>query len=269
MGEPRRCPHDGGYCHHNCKPDECFRMEHGMSLTTPHNGYPMGMKPKEAFMKEDPKMTPKADLPGEVEDDRCEHGMFYTGAGACPQCESEGESKPKPPIETMKCDACQDTGFVFPIEGNCVQACSTCCKYPYDDDAAAALGEALAEISTSYCILRLPPDEDEELGGASFQVVQWTLHKQSYVPLPASEAVKLAIEVYSSPVRPSAKRKGCPKCGATELVVMLEAAFRWDGSDADLRREALSGCEFPLTDDAQVLCNACEHMSRVRDMKEG
>lgn len=37
----RRCPHDGGTCHHSCAPDECFREERGMALTTPHEGYPL------------------------------------------------------------------------------------------------------------------------------------------------------------------------------------------------------------------------------------
>jgi 8-oxo-dGTP diphosphatase len=36
-----RCPHDGGKCHHECKPGECYREEGGMSLTTPHDGYPL------------------------------------------------------------------------------------------------------------------------------------------------------------------------------------------------------------------------------------
>jgi hypothetical protein len=36
----RRCPHDGGACHHECGEGECFREKHGMSLTTPHEGYP-------------------------------------------------------------------------------------------------------------------------------------------------------------------------------------------------------------------------------------
>lgn len=39
--ERRRCPHDGGTCHHSCAPDECFRKERGMALTTPHEGYPL------------------------------------------------------------------------------------------------------------------------------------------------------------------------------------------------------------------------------------
>lgn len=40
LGKPR-CPHDGGACHHNCKPGECYREEQGMSLSTPWDGYPI------------------------------------------------------------------------------------------------------------------------------------------------------------------------------------------------------------------------------------
>jgi len=40
-GFPRRCPHDGGYCHHDCDVGECFREAGGMSLSTPHPGYPL------------------------------------------------------------------------------------------------------------------------------------------------------------------------------------------------------------------------------------
>jgi len=38
--EEQRCPHDGGTCHHDCEPGECYREKGGMSLTTPHEGYP-------------------------------------------------------------------------------------------------------------------------------------------------------------------------------------------------------------------------------------
>ncbi len=41
----RRCPHDGGRCHHNCNrfpgTEECYREEGGMSLTEPWEGYPL------------------------------------------------------------------------------------------------------------------------------------------------------------------------------------------------------------------------------------
>jgi hypothetical protein len=38
----KRCPHDGGYCHHECpNPLECFRESGGMALTVPAEGYPL------------------------------------------------------------------------------------------------------------------------------------------------------------------------------------------------------------------------------------
>ncbi len=42
----KRCPHDGGYCHHTCAYQvnhggECFRESGGMNLTTPHEGFPL------------------------------------------------------------------------------------------------------------------------------------------------------------------------------------------------------------------------------------
>lgn len=37
----RRCPHDGGFCHHDCAEGECFREAGGMSLSTPYPGYPL------------------------------------------------------------------------------------------------------------------------------------------------------------------------------------------------------------------------------------
>jgi len=40
MGD-NRCPHDGGYCHHECGlDDECFRESGGMRFTEPVKGYP-------------------------------------------------------------------------------------------------------------------------------------------------------------------------------------------------------------------------------------
>jgi hypothetical protein len=37
----KRCPHDGGKCHHNCLDEEpCYRERGGMRLTTPWDGYP-------------------------------------------------------------------------------------------------------------------------------------------------------------------------------------------------------------------------------------
>ena len=44
----KRCPHDGGTCHHHCT-DTCFRMEVGASLTKPWPGFPVkGKAPVEA-----------------------------------------------------------------------------------------------------------------------------------------------------------------------------------------------------------------------------
>lgn len=37
----RRCPHDGGACHHDCDEGTCLRESQGMSLTTPWEGYPL------------------------------------------------------------------------------------------------------------------------------------------------------------------------------------------------------------------------------------
>jgi hypothetical protein len=40
--EKKRCPHDGGACHHSCVSDEdCFREQGLMSLTEPYPGYPL------------------------------------------------------------------------------------------------------------------------------------------------------------------------------------------------------------------------------------
>lgn len=41
MASNRRCPHDGGACHHACPPGECWREINGMHLTTPWQGYPL------------------------------------------------------------------------------------------------------------------------------------------------------------------------------------------------------------------------------------
>jgi hypothetical protein len=37
----RRCPHDGGVCHHHCAEGECYREAAGMALSTPYEGYPL------------------------------------------------------------------------------------------------------------------------------------------------------------------------------------------------------------------------------------
>ncbi|NIT79530.1 MAG: NUDIX domain-containing protein [Thermoplasmata archaeon] len=39
--DEQRCPHDGGACHHDCKPGKCYRESAGMALTSPHDGYPL------------------------------------------------------------------------------------------------------------------------------------------------------------------------------------------------------------------------------------
>jgi 8-oxo-dGTP diphosphatase len=41
FNEKQRCPHDGGACHHDCEPGECYREAGGMSLSSPHEGYPL------------------------------------------------------------------------------------------------------------------------------------------------------------------------------------------------------------------------------------
>lgn len=35
----QRCPHDGGYCHHNCE-TECRRKKYGFALSSPWKGFP-------------------------------------------------------------------------------------------------------------------------------------------------------------------------------------------------------------------------------------
>ncbi len=41
MADGQRCPHDGGFCHHDCAELVCMRWQTGMALSSPHNGYPL------------------------------------------------------------------------------------------------------------------------------------------------------------------------------------------------------------------------------------
>jgi hypothetical protein len=63
MGERKaRCPHDGGYCHHDCR-DECWRFHNAGALSTPHPGFPvMGKRPVWQLSTDRARNSPRARL---------------------------------------------------------------------------------------------------------------------------------------------------------------------------------------------------------------
>lgn len=182
--------------------------------------------------------------------------------------------------EKPVCEVCRGKGYLFPHgpygDWVCVEACDLCGKHAYDDDAAAALGEELLRINTAYVIVRaVDPSVDlglDDMPGCRFVVASHHMNSGSFRPIDEAEATELAYELgifekpkpTSKPVKP----KACPHCGATDLVVSLQAAFGWSGADGTLSREDLKSCEFPVGDDAMCVCNTCENIFRVRDMKD-
>lgn len=63
--------------------------------------------------------------------------------------------------------------------------------------------------------------------------------------------------------------KKCPRCGASDFVVTLPAAFSWDGKKAALGPEDLFRREFYLHEGAKALCMQCDQIWSVADLKEG
>ena len=61
MGERKaRCPHDGGYCHHDCK-DECWRFHNCGELEPPHPGFPVvGKRPVWQLSTDRARNSPRA-----------------------------------------------------------------------------------------------------------------------------------------------------------------------------------------------------------------
>ena len=187
---------------------------------------------------------------------------------------SDGKQRP--------CEVCGGRGYLFPHTAGhwiCVEACGLCEKFPYDDDAAATLGEELLQIDPSYAVTRaFNADIDDvasdidagDYGPVRFVVTKLDISSQSFRLIDEDEAMELAYKlgIMKLPPAKEPSRKCCPHCGATDLVVSLPAAFNWDGRDEDLHREDLSACEFAIEDDALCVCNDCENIFRVRDMKE-
>lgn len=156
----------------------------------------------------------------------------------------------------MSCDVCQGRGYVFPCEVNCVEACTACGKYEYDDEAAAVLGEALAQISENYGILRTASADPDELSGASFSVVRHQ-NLSHYEPIDAKEAAGLAAKLYRLPTD-WVGDLCCPICGGTELRVELPAVFEWDGHIPLVSNHSLRATEFPIKPAARVCCTGDE-----------
>lgn len=55
----RRCPHDGGYCHHGCG-CECFREASGCKLSTPHKDERKVKKTRKGEKRDDWRTYEKA-----------------------------------------------------------------------------------------------------------------------------------------------------------------------------------------------------------------
>lgn len=91
--------------------------------------------------------------------------------------------------------------------------------------------------------------------------------------------VEAAIYVRADELAPEPKpsRKCCPACGGSKFSIQLHAVFRWDGEAYALGPEHLNSDEFPIEDDAMVICDTpvshalaanCDWEGRVCDMKD-
>lgn len=59
----------------------------------------------------------------------------------------------------------------------------------------------------------------------------------------------------------------CPKCGGNDLRVQLQAVFAWDGKAPAVGPEDLRSDEFPIADEAMVLCNSCGAVATVHELQ--
>jgi hypothetical protein len=265
---------------------------------------PSGADVVDLAMKSDTPVRTGGKPPGYGVCCDCESPLGMTGYCTNKDCDmanvkQDGSHKPQEFTEEELAEAdmdeeedgpceCEDIGYLFPSDLDtgfaCVMKCDQCDKYKSDEEAAAAFGAELQKRDPDYAILNmvLPGLKWEDLGASKFVVAKrqklgkhGTLRRnldadEVFVPITDEEAIELAHRLQHTlgPVC-------CPVCGGTNLHVQLPAVFRWNGADHALGPEDLASCEFPIEDDAAVICNGseggpndpCDHTCKVRDLK--
>lgn len=220
----------------------------------------------------------------------CESPLGMTGYCTNKSCDMANKKQDGSyqPQEFDECDGpceCEDVGYLFPSDLDtgfaCVMTCDQCEKYASDEEAAAVFGSMLQQRDPDYAVILmvLPGLQWEDLGASKFVVAKrqklikhGTLRRnidadEVFVPITDEEAIELAHRLQHTlgPVC-------CPKCGGTRLDVQLPAVFRWNGADHALGPEDLNSSEFPIEDDALVVCNGsededCDHTCKVSELK--
>lgn len=198
-------------------------------------------------------------------------------------CLSCGESREGYDDHDLVCEICEGRGFLFPHGEDtgyvCVEKCDQCASQDtYDDDVAAKLCTQLQKIDPRYAVagVILPGMKWEECGAHHFVVLKYEdadperAIPGAWVPIDFEEGEALAYKLGIYHAEPDVRC--CPRCGGTSLDVQLSAVFRWDGAANALGPENLASCEFPVEDNAMVVCNGrggepCDYTCKVKDLK--
>lgn len=213
---------------------------------------------------------------------------------------------PGEPCECEEGDGCLVPGVLFPCSTDgglaTVERCDMCSRYAYDDEAASELFEMAMRKGYTFANYLLPGMKWEDAGAMHLvlmKVCEDTPDEQYLVPQTIEQAEALYKELMAE--KPATcrncsstsldkdgdclscgeSREGyddsdwprvCPKCGGTSLDVQLPAVFRWNGTNPfALGPESLSSCEFPIEENAFVVCNGtadtpCDHTCKVKDL---
>lgn len=198
------------------------------------------------------------------------------GKKTCPGCRGTG----------YVCEICEGRGFLFPHGEDtgyvCVEKCDQCASQAtYDDDVAAELCSQLQKIDPRYAVagVILPGMKWGDCGAYHFVVLKYEDEDPeraipgAWVPIDFEEGEALAYKLGIYHAEPDGKC--CPRCGGTRLDVQLPAVFRWDGKTHALGPEDLSSDEFPIEDEAVVVCSTprdkdsralCDWTGKVSDL---
>lgn len=179
---------------------------------------------------------------------------------ACPECDGQGYLFPWG----------EDTGFA------CIERCDSCKQYASDAKAADALAAKLMQqFDALYCVsyVMLPGHAWADLGSTCTVVMEQQCDVQrsqcTYAPLTFDNGVALAHKLRGTEPPLAAGECACPECGSQDLLVSLSAAFTWNGASGGTCVSDLRADEFPIQNDSPVVCQQCEWVGLVADLREG
>jgi rRNA maturation protein Nop10 len=226
----------------------------------------------------------------------------------------EGIKERHCPGEECECEmgnGCIVPGVLFPCStfagGDLatVERCDMCSRYEWDDEAAAELYKLIMDKGYTFAHYLIPGMKWEDAGSMHLtlmKVCEGAGGDQFLEPQTLEEGEALYRELLAEKNKRCAKcgstsldrdgdclacgesREGydeepkaacCPECGGTKLDVQLPAVFRWDGEAFALGPENLNSDEFPVEDEAVVVCSTplddescalCDWTGKVKDL---